>query len=169
MSNIFKPLLLLLFIIFSANKVLSQTIEQKLSVFSNNQIVGGNFVVDVQVKGTSLPSANTLGSATIDVTYDNSKISFQSADPWAFASNDGYSRFATDQTTFIHVGATGGAVGGDSPGIPAGFDIGSSYVIWVRLHFQIVSGGVTSLTIASGSNQIGLFENHANNPKTGDN
>ena len=164
MKHIFKPLLILLFIVFSANKVFSQTIEQKLLVFSNNQTVGGNFVVDVQVKGTSLPSANTLGSATIDVQFDNSKISYQSADNLAFFLAEGYLRTATNNTTFIRVGVTSSV--GPSQGT-VGFDIGSSYVTWVRLHFQIISGGATSLTIASVSNQIGLYENHANNPETG--
>ena len=89
-----------MFIIFFTNKLLSQSIEQKLLVFSNNQTVGGNFVVDVQVKGTSLTSANTLGSATIDVEFDNSRLSYQSADSWAFFSVDGYSRSATNNIDF---------------------------------------------------------------------
>ena len=100
-----------MFIIFFTNKLLSQSIEQKLLVFSNDQTVGGNFVVDVQVKGTSLTSANTLGSATIDVEFDRVESSYQSADSWAFFSVDGYSRSATNNTTFIRVAVTSSGVG----------------------------------------------------------
>ena len=140
------------------------TIEQKLSLVTDDNHPGGNLVFDVQVKGTSLTSANTLGSATIDVQFDNTKLSYQSADTWAFGAGLGYDRSATNNITFIRVGVTGGAVG-PSQGT-SGFDIGTSYIAWVRLHFLITSDGITNLTIDSGTNQIGLFENHANDPDT---
>jgi hypothetical protein len=49
----------------------AQTIEQRLVIVQNDQTVGGNFRIQVQVKGTSLTAANTLGSATIDVQFNN--------------------------------------------------------------------------------------------------
>ena len=159
-----KLLLLILFVVFSTSEFFSQTIQQQLIVTQNDGVVGQNFAIDVQVKGTSLTAANTLGSATIDVEFDNTKLSYQSVDNFAFSFLDGYTVDVTDNSTFIRLGVTGGAV---KPGQGTGFDIGSSYVTWVRLHFQILSTASTSLTIASGSNQIGLFENHSNNPNTG--
>ena len=162
-----KLLLFLLLLIFSAGEVFSQTIDQKLHLQTNDNTVGGNFVVDVQVKGTSLSSANTLGSATIDVQFDNTKLTYQSADSWAFGGGEGYNRSATNNTTFIRIGITSFV----SPsGGYSGFDIVNSsttYTTWVRLHFLIAVGGTTSLTIASGSNQIGLYSTHSNSDESG--
>lgn len=150
----------------------AQTIDQKLLLVQNDQVASGSFVVAVQVKGTSLPAANTLGSATIDVTFDSTKLSFVNASAWAFGSAQGYSRSATSNTTpgtkFIRVGVLGSTVNADGGGSPPGFDIGSSYATWVQLNFTISSAtGATDLTIIGSSNQIGLFENHANDPATG--
>jgi hypothetical protein len=142
----------------------AQTIEQQLVVTQNN---GVNFSVAVQVKGTSLPAANTLGSATIDVTYDNTKLTYLNANGWAFSGAEGYSRSATNNGTFIRVGVTGGAVNENGGGDPPGFDIGSSYVSWVTLNFSIQSPENTSLGINPATNAIGLFENHSNEPLTG--
>src|SRR3990172_10342465 len=106
--------------------LLSQTIEQRLVVVKNDQSNGGDFQIEVQVKGTSLPAANTLGSATIDVSYDNSKLSFPISDGatnWAFGGAQGYSRSATNNTTFIRVFVAGGSVNENGGGDPPGFDI----------------------------------------------
>jgi hypothetical protein len=146
----------------------TQTIQQKLLVLQNSGTLGGPFNIAVQVKGTSLPVANTLGSATIDVQFDNTKLSFISSTNWAFGSADGYNRSANNNTTFIRVAITGGGVNENGGGTPPGFDIGSVYATWVQLNFTIlVPSGTTSLTIAPGSNAIGLFANHANEPNTG--
>ena len=72
-----KLLLLILFVVFSTSEFFSQTIQQQLIVTQNDGVVGQNFAIDVQVKGTSLTGANTIGSATIDVQYDNTKLSFK--------------------------------------------------------------------------------------------
>lgn len=144
-----------------------QTIEQKLVIVNNTQTIGGNFSIQVQVKGTSLPVANTLGSATIDVQFDNTHLNYVSATSWAFGSAQGYNRSATNNSTFIRIGITGMSVNQDGGGEPAGFDIGSTYTSWVQLNFTIQSLTTTSLTINNITNAIGLFENHANEPATG--
>ena len=143
----------------------SQTIEQRLEIVQNDQVLGGNFNIIVEVKGTSLPAANTLGSATIDINFDNTKLTYVNATSWAFGGALGYSRSATNNTTFIRVGVTGGAVNENEGGDPPGYDIGSSYATWVQLNFTIASSSGI-LSIAIGTNQIGLFENHSNEPKT---
>jgi hypothetical protein len=145
----------------------AQTIEQQLLVTLND---GTHFQVDVQVKGSSLTAANTLGSATIEITYDNTKITYDSSSNWAtnISLADGYIPSATDNTTSIRIGITGGGVGTGGSGIPAGFDVGSTYTTWVRLYFTTIDPNqTTSLAIENGSNAIGLFENHANDPNTG--
>lgn len=40
------------------------------------QTLGGNFRIQVQVKGASLPAANKLGSATINVQFNNTHLAF---------------------------------------------------------------------------------------------
>lgn len=144
------------------------TIEQRLSIVQNDGVNGGNFNVAVQVKGTSLTAANTLGSATIDVVFDNTKLTYVSASAWAFGSALGYNRSANDLTTYIRLAITGGGVNSDGGGEPAGFDITASYTTWVQLNFTIVNALTsTNLSIASGSNAIGLFQNHSDEPSTG--
>jgi hypothetical protein len=145
----------------------AQTIQQKLTVAVDD---GVHFYVDVQVKGTSLPSANTLGSATIDIKYDSTKIKYLTAANWAtnLSAAGGYNRSATDNKTFVRIGITGGSVNQDGGGSPAGMDLTSSYTTWVQLQFSTLdSTQVTDLIIDTTSNAIGLFENHANDPNTG--
>jgi hypothetical protein len=153
----------------------AQTIDQQLVLIQNDGFVGGNFRVAVQVKGTSLSAANTLGTATIDVNFDNTQLTPRSpasqlGTNWAFSILDGYSRGVTNNTTFIRVGVLNdlfAGVNSNEDGTPAGFDIGSSYTTWVQLNFTIASAfTTTSLTIANGSNAISLFVNHGNDPKT---
>jgi hypothetical protein len=146
----------------------AQTIEQRLVIVENQQTLNGAFRVQVQVKGTSLPAANTLGSATIDVQFDNTHFSFVNGTLWAFGSALGYSRDATNNTTFIRVGVLGSTVNGDGGGDPPGLDIGSTYTSWVQLNFTILNPAVnTNLTIDNTTNAIGIFENQSNEPKTG--
>lgn len=96
----------------------AQTIEQKLLLVQNDAIAGGQFKIAIQVQGTDLPVANTLGSATIDVIFDNTKLDYVDASLWAFGSALGYSRSATNNTTFIRVGILGTTVNGDGDGNP---------------------------------------------------
>jgi hypothetical protein len=163
------PFLLSLLILFLALGFdsMSQTIEQKLVIVQNDQTLGGVFSIQVQVKGTSLSVANTLGSATIDVQFDNSHLTYVNSTLWAFGSSLGYSRSATANMSFIRVSVLGLAVNGDGGGEPPGFDIGNTYTSWVQLNFTIKSLTATSLTINSVTNGIGLFENHSNEPLTG--
>jgi hypothetical protein len=144
------------------------SIEQQLIVVINAKTLNGDFQVALQVKGTDLTAANTLGSATVDVVFENTKLSFQGSSGWAFGSSQGYARTATNNTTYIRVGVLGTTVNGDEGGLPAGIDIGTSYVTWVQLNFKILDpNSSTNVTIASGSNAIGVFGNHSNEPLTG--
>ncbi len=146
--------------------VQAQTIEQQLVLVLNQHSLGGQFNVAVQVKGSGLPAANTLGSATIDVQYDNTKLTFVSGTNWAFSGTQGYSRNAGAVAGAMRIAITGGSVNENGGGDPPGFDIASSYTTWVQLNFTIASTvGSTGLTIAAGSNAIGLFANHQNEPQ----
>ncbi|MCB9087626.1 MAG: T9SS type A sorting domain-containing protein [Calditrichae bacterium] len=144
------------------------TIDQALAVVLNDKTVGGNFQIQLRVKGTNLPAANTLGSATVDITYDNTKLTFVNSTVWSFGTSLGYTRSATNNTTFVRVLVTGSGVNEDGGGNPPGFDITGTYVTWVQLNFTIDDAtGTTDLTIDGTSNAIGLFENYQNEPNTG--
>lgn len=147
-------------VLFLCSLSYSQTINQQLIVLRNDGFAGGQLVIAVQVKGTNLTTSNTLGSATIDVKYDNSKLTYVNASNWAF----NLLQQATDIKSFVRIGVTGSVV---APGTSKGFDIGKSYSTWVQLTFTINDvAGVQSLSIAPRSNAIGLFEHHANDPQT---
>ncbi len=144
------------------------TVDQKLVVVRQDTSVGGQFTIAVQVKGTGLPAANTLGSATIDVQFDNTKLTYVDATGWAFGSADGYNRSANNNTSFIRLAITGGGVNENNDGTAAGFDVAGTYTTWVHLNFTIAAAsGPLTLTIAPGSNAISLYTNHGNNPNTG--
>jgi hypothetical protein len=138
----------------------SQTIDQQLLVVQNDGIAGGNLVIAVQVKGTNLPAGNTLGSATIDIKFDNTKLAYINATDWGF---DLFQQ-AVNNKAFIRLAVTCGSV---SPTQSTGFDIKDTYSTWVELNFNIIDpSGLQSLSIIPRSNAIGLFRNHANNPQT---
>ncbi|MBE0572722.1 MAG: T9SS type A sorting domain-containing protein [Ignavibacteriaceae bacterium] len=169
MNKTFSFLLNFLVLLFwSFSSLQAQSIEQRLVIVENEQTLNGNFRIQVQVKGTNLPSANTLGSATIDVQFDSTHLAFTNSTLWAFGSALGYSRSATPNTQitkFIRVGVLGTTVNGDGGGDPPGFDIGTTYTSWVQLNFTILNPAVTtSLTVNNTTNAIGLFNNYQNEP-----
>ncbi len=145
----------------------AQTIDQKLSVVRNDGTMAGQFNIVVQVKGTGLGAANTLSSGTIDVQFDNTKLTYVNATLWAL-SGTAYNRTANNNTTFIRLAITGGGVNSNGDGTPAGFDVSASYTTLVQLNFTLASTvGPTNLTIAPGSNALSLFQNHNNDPDNG--
>jgi hypothetical protein len=144
-----------------------QTIEQRLVIVENQQILNSNFRVEVQVKGTNLPAANTVGSATIDVQFNNAHLAYVNS---TLAGGPtiplGYNRSVTNIGTFIRIAITGSNIGPTNE-LP-GYDIGTTYVRWAQLNFTILNPGVnTNLTIDNITNAIGLFQNHSNDPENG--
>ena len=92
------------------------------------------------------------------------KSSGHKASQWS----DGYSRAATNIGTYIRIAVAGFGVGADEPGLPAGYDISSTYESWVQLNFEITDAtGSPALLIKPGSNAVGIFQNGSNNPKNG--
>ncbi|MGH1362710.1 MAG: FlgD immunoglobulin-like domain containing protein [Calditrichia bacterium] len=148
------------------------TVDQALEVITNDQTIGGNFQVEVRIKGTNLPTARTLGSATIDIVYDPAKLTYVNTNNWAFGFAQGYSRSATNNsslsTSTVRLLVTGVGVNENGGGDPPGYDIETTFDSWAQINFTIAdASGSTDLTIVSGSNAIGLFENYQNEPNTG--
>lgn len=172
MKNLYLTLIsLLIFAAAAADAFAQTTIDQKLIVVRNDDYTGGEFHVAVQLKGTNLTAANTLGSLTIDIEYDHNLLQFQASDAWAYGSSNGYNRFVSYNTSsipwFVRVGTTGMGVNADGDGNPAGYDIKNAYETIVVIKFQILNAAEpVSLIIKNITNQVGLFENHSNNPLT---
>jgi|GEM_PF-3027389 len=152
--------------------VAQTTVEQTLEVLKNDMTNGGDFQVILQVKSTNPTSANTLGSATIDIAYDETKITYVNSTSWAFGFAQGYSRSATNNSSsgnsFVRLLVTGLGVNENGGADPPGFDVSTSFTTWVQVNFTIINTtSTTSLSINSGSNAIGFFENPQNEPNTG--
>ena len=170
MKNIFFKLLfcLIVFVVFQIDAFSQTTIEQQLVVNTNTHTLGGNFIIAVQVKVTNLPIACTLGSETIDLQYDNTKLTYVSG-AWNAGAGitlaNGYSRTITNTGTVVRVGAVGSSVDG---GVNAyGTDLTASYVTWATITFHIASTTTTSITIDPATNQIGLFDTYQNGDGSG--
>ncbi|MEL6824225.1 MAG: FlgD immunoglobulin-like domain containing protein, partial [Calditrichota bacterium] len=126
----------------------------------------------LQVKSTNPTSANTLGSATIDIEYDETEVTYVNSNNWAFGFAQGYSRSATNNSSsgnsFVRILVTGIGVNENGGADPPGFDVSTDFTTWVQVNFSIINtNSTTSLTIRPGSNAIGFFENSQNEPNTG--
>ena len=152
------------------------TIDQKLAVYSNSRVNGGEFVIDYKVKGSNLISASTLGSLNADIVYDSSAIKFISESGWnsQISSNTGYERYVgnNDEAGIyrsVRIMIDGLNVNSDSTSTQHGYNIESNYSTIVKLSFVIVDNTKsTSVTFKSATNQIGLFTYPGNNPNTFD-
>jgi hypothetical protein len=173
-TNIKYWLLLTVLMINTAIGYSQITVDQKLSVFSNSHINGGEFSIEYSIKGTNLGSANTLGSLNADIIYDSSAIKFVSESNWntAISSNSGYERYVGNNdeagvSRSVRIMIDGLYVNNDSTVNIFGFNLESSYSTLVRLNFVILDNTKSaSIIFKSATNQAGLFTNPGNNPNT---
>ncbi|MBL1214917.1 MAG: T9SS type A sorting domain-containing protein [Ignavibacteriae bacterium] len=156
-------------ILFVSSSFYGQTtIEQWLDVVRNDGVVGGEFHVAINVKGTDLTITNTLGSATIDVVYNNSQLNYLGGAIGVIIGSDGYSLSLDDNGTVVRFGVTGGGVGPAFTDDGPGHDLLETYETFITVHFQIVDDQLPAdLFIAEATNQIGLFDSHANSNSSG--
>jgi hypothetical protein len=167
MKNFSIFLFICVTLLFSATNIYSQTtIEQWLDVVRNDEVVGGELHVAIKVKGTDLTAANTVGTVTIDIIFSTTQLSFLSGDHGVIQISDGYFASINDNTTFIRYGALPFLVG--DPGY-TGYDLSETYVIFCTLKFTILDDqNSTDIVISQITNQIGLFDSHANENGTGE-
>jgi hypothetical protein len=150
------------------------TIEQKLSIFSNSHINGGEFVIEYKIKGSNLNTSNTLGSLNADIIYDSSAIKFVSESNWnsQISPKTGYERYvgSNDEAganRSVRIMIDGLNVNNDSTSSLHGYNIENVYSTIVKLNFIIVDNTKSlSITFKSATNQIGLFTYPGNNPNT---
>lgn len=150
------------------------TVDQKLSVFTNSGLIGGQFVIKYEIKGTELATATTLGSLNADILYDSSVLRFVGESEWNvnFSSTNGYERYVNSNSEYdshrsIRIMINGLNVNSDGVSSQPGFNVGSNYSIVLKLNFIILNSlSSASLSIKSATNQVGLFTNPGNSPNT---
>jgi hypothetical protein len=153
------------------------TIDQKISLVTNSVQVGGNFIIDYQIKGTNLSAAKTLASLNADLVYDSSAIRFVSCSNWLqnISSDSGYTKSVTCNynsewgTKSIRTFVAGPNVNSDNLNHVKGYDIPSVFTTVVRLNFIILDITKTvTISVKSMTNQAGLFASSHNSPNTFD-
>ena len=143
--------------------ILADTVAFKIVVSKNDMAVGGDLWLDVQMQITAGTSPRTLNSLTADVYFGN-EISYAGADNWAYSFMDGYSRIASDLTTYIRVGTTGNNVNANGDGTPAGWNVTTSWQTVVTLKFTIATATSINILINDATDAAAYFNNIANNP-----
>jgi len=165
-------LVILLLSIYSKQTVFAQgtTVEQKLELIQNNQILGGAFTIDYEIKGTNLTGSSTLGTLNADIVYDSTKLRFINGTNWntGLDSVNGYSvniqsnDVEHNSNRWLRISLTAVNVSNSNP---AGFNLTGSYFTVVRINFIILNAdNPVTLTIKDITNQVGFFANSGNSP-----
>lgn len=150
-------------------------VDQKILLIENSKTLYGNFSVDLQVKCQNSTEARTLGSATIDIVYDSTKLRFMSGSDWnsSISYFNGYTTSIQSNNSesgtnrAIRIVALGTNVNVLGGGNPPGYDLKDVYDTWVRANFIILNtSNPVSLTVKNITNQIGVFENLHNDPRS---
>ncbi|CAN5525647.1 hypothetical protein BH23BAC4_BH23BAC4_15120 [soil metagenome] len=152
----------------------AQHIDVQLVIDQNDMTAGGNIVLLIQARAIDT-DPSTLGSGTIDVAYDQTKLGTPT---FLFAGNpltggNGYQRQlngAIDDgaVRYARFGFTGAGVGPAAQGQEAGWDLPADYTTIGGWTFPITDAdGQADFIIRLGSLSIGVFENQSNDPGTG--
>ena len=121
------------------------TIDQKVALVTNSVQVGGDFIIDYQIKGSNLSAAKTLASLNADLVYDSSAIRFVSCSNWLpnLSADSGYTKSVTNNynsewaTKSIRTFIAGPNVNNDNLNTVKGYDLPSTFTTVVRLNFII--------------------------------
>jgi 5-hydroxyisourate hydrolase-like protein (transthyretin family) len=152
-------------------------IDQKVALITNSVQVGGDFIIDYQIKGSNLSAAKTLASLNADLVYDSSAIRFVSCSNWLpnLSADSGYTKSVTNNynsewgTKSIRTFIAGPNVNNDNSNTVKGYDLPSTFTTVVRLNFVIldITKSVT-ISVKTMTNQAGLFASMHNSPNTFD-
>ena len=172
-----KIILIVSFFILVPLVLFSQTLDQKLLLVSNSGIIGGEFIVNYQIRGTNLPLAKTIASLNTDIIYDTTILKFIGGSGWLAQLSDtnGYAKSIqsnnSEQNRFqaIRIAVMAYGVNSNPQDSVKGYNLEDNYVTIVTLNFTILSqvSNVT-LTIKNITNQAGLFVNPGNQPNSFD-
>lgn len=153
------------------------TVDQKVALITNSVQVGGDFIIDYQIKGTNLGTAKTLASLNADLVYDSTAIRFVGCSNWLtnLSSDSGYSKSVTNnyidewRTKSVRIFVAGTNVNNENNNTATGYDLPSNFTSVVRLNFIILDITKTvTISVKTMTNQAGLFTTLHNSPNTFD-
>ncbi|MFZ4592323.1 MAG: T9SS type A sorting domain-containing protein [Ignavibacteria bacterium] len=179
MRHITNILVTIAILVLTLGSVSAQetTIDQKVALITNSVQVGGEFIIEYQVKGSNLSTLTTLASLNADLVYDSSAIRFVGSSNWLpnLSTDNGYSKSVTNNynsewaTKSIRIFVAGSNVNNDNSGTVKGYDLPSSFTSVVRLNFIILDITKTvTISVKTMTNQTGLFASLHNSPNTFD-
>jgi FlgD Ig-like domain len=145
----------------------AETAEFRTVVSRNDQMIGGEFHLDLEMKIASGTSPRTLNSITVEITYGSELDEWSTAFPgtnW-FVSGDGYTRVVDKLSGRYKVTITGGGVGTSGPGDPPGWDVMTAFQRVVTLRWTIHTASTVNVSIDDGTDAAAYFENLHNDPQ----
>jgi len=155
----------LLLIVLSASVVLADNAEFRLVVSTNSGTVGGRFCADLEIKGNSI---RTLNSLTVDVPYGSALTpATPVAENWFIGSSDYEISVSTINLpiTYYRVLVTGNKIGKTSAGSPAGFAVTTDWQRVVTLCWNITTlQNSYQVDLLTYTDAAAFFDNPANNP-----
>ena len=157
-------------LLFDPTAATAQSAQVQISVTQNDQMTGGTLKLQVENKVTGI-TPSTLGSATLDLIFDKSHLTYVTSANGALSFLDGYSVSVTDNVDSVRLSISGGGV---SPGnglghdIPIVFDTDSNLrELTFTITAACIAAGTTDITFGRPTATVGYFENQSNNPDTG--
>jgi hypothetical protein len=158
----------------------SQSIDCKLVVTQNDEVLDGVFQVAIAIKGNSLGTPNTLNGATFDIQFDTTKLYTPTSlagvagiTQWntgitATAYTRSASRIINSGVTYIRIGPAGNNVNANFDGTPAGWDVPATYDTVAKVTFKIKDATTTTdLSVRVATYIVTLFSTHNNEDGSG--
>ncbi len=141
--------------------------EFRLVVSRNSGAVGARFHVDLEMKTTT---TRTLNSLTIDVAYGPELTPFATnPDSNWFAATTGYDLSVSKlgaPNNYYRVLVTGNGIGKSGAGVPAGFNVTTSWQRVVTLRWTIATLSPSyNMAMLNTTDAAAYFDNLANNPE----
>jgi len=167
--KIFSTIIFFIFILGVIDIAYADNAEFRTVVTRNDNSVGGEFHLDLQIRITSGTSPRTLNSMTVDIIYGTqlTEWSTNPATGWAFGLADGYSRSASKNAGYYRVLVTDAGVNQDGGGVPPGWDVTTSWQTIVTLQWTINATTSVQINIDDGTDAAAYFDNYQNEPSGG--
>ncbi len=145
--------------------------EFRTVISQNDESIGGEFHLDLQIRITDGTSPRTLNSLTIDIYYESELTAWADnpATDWAFGSANGYTRSANKNSGYYRILAIGGGVNEDanesaSGGSPPGWDVTTDWQTIATLRWTIATVTSINININDETDAAAYFNNYTNAP-----
>jgi methionine-rich copper-binding protein CopC len=164
---------LLMLLFASLDFLFADDAEFRLVSARNDQTVGGELHLDLEMRITNGTTPRTLNSITVDVYY-GSELTEWADDPsinWSFSFLNGYSRSANKLSGYYRILVTGNNVNANGnsepPGDPAGWDVTTNWQRVCTLRWTINTATSVNIYISDDTDAAAYFDNYTNAPQGG--